>query len=827
MADLNDKERRLLMRNIQALVDRQDDFIDDTVEGLSREYSKAIDALGLRALRALPTDSDGRIIADTKTIRRILPAERVRLLSSTDVFKDIWTEWDRRLGRIQDNIQDHFETSEGALLDEDAATARAEWTDNELAAIREMRGQWPNANGNGSGLAGRFFSLSDEHRRALADTITRGVLGRQRTPDLVEQLARATETSTKRARFLFDQGTMEYSRAVHDRKAADLGYEHFRYFGPLDKITRPFCHELLVGDGIPSERTPTPAERERRAAERAERTARRNEERRKKAEAEAVEAEKKRKAQEAEAEKQAKEAAAAEKKRKAEERKRKDAEQKAAQEARRAREAEAAAAKAEAERKAAEEERARIEAEKAAEEARKAEAERKAREEAEAAARAEEERQARIAADIEAARAQTDDVPRPVRERWNQSNVKAPPVVPSTPEAIQGFNDAPRLETAARFGKGRDFLAKYDESVALNERIERANKLTLFERPRGQIEQIRKSLAAVLAEGPAAEIEAEMAIAETWADVLGAVAQRGGDVEAFRRALYDNEPDALQKRLTDPDVDGGDFDWRTQWDKRRKNWVELDFARRNSDRNDELFDEVVGELGADAAPFHQAMERTQKEVVAPLRDIARRATTFGEGANVFVNGMPGGHWGSAKKDNATAIGVALATGNTYQPIDNGLKPFAAELKPHEALEAEFRYQYAQRRMAELDESHDTAFRGMAIPADVVESLVAGEVDRMPMTGATALSFQRGVAEHYLASTWTKDIAGEDAKPVLMEVARDDDFDLNVGMYHHQTNNKAGPPFEILQGLPAFQVDAVETRDIDGLSVTVVKGRFTK
>lgn len=39
--------------------------------------------------------------------------------------------------------------------------------------------------------------------------------------------------------------TMGFSRAVTARKAEEIGIEEFIYLGPLDKVTRPFCNDVL------------------------------------------------------------------------------------------------------------------------------------------------------------------------------------------------------------------------------------------------------------------------------------------------------------------------------------------------------------------------------------------------------------------------------------------------------------------------------------------------------------------------------------------------------------------------------------------------------
>jgi len=288
---LTDRERELLASNVAAITARQDDFIDDTVRLLSTQYSQAIAGVATDILEPFETDPNGRYVSDRGVIRRAIPEARARAISNVDPFKRIWGEWQGRLTTVRSQIRDHFELGESADHGRQASRLRADWSNSELATIDQLIGLWPDERQPGSGMAARFFSLTDDHRRRVADVVTRGVLGRRRATDLTAELAQLTNSTTARAKFVFDDATMQYSRSIHDQKAASLGYEHFQYFGPRDAITRPFCAALLVGpsEALPPEREAEQqakqAEREAVAAERAAQQAASDE--RAKAEAEA------------------------------------------------------------------------------------------------------------------------------------------------------------------------------------------------------------------------------------------------------------------------------------------------------------------------------------------------------------------------------------------------------------------------------------------------------------------------------------------------------------------------------------------------------------
>jgi len=99
-------------------------------------------------------------------------------------------------------------------------------------------------------MAGRFYNLNTHHRRELADAVTRqatlGTDPRQLKNELQEKLDVAEHQINQQVR----DATIQHSRTVNAQKAKEQDFEYFKYRGPLDGITRPFCEQLLEGGDV-------------------------------------------------------------------------------------------------------------------------------------------------------------------------------------------------------------------------------------------------------------------------------------------------------------------------------------------------------------------------------------------------------------------------------------------------------------------------------------------------------------------------------------------------------------------------------------------------
>lgn len=224
-----------LQDELRDLLRRQDEYVDDTFELLTQQYSSAVrDAIDdLRdVIDEMGTDGDGRLEADATSVAEA----RIESRESFTAVEAIWERWSERLSRIEEMALGYYAVAEGRSVELSSA---------EQSILQELKGLWPDGEDPGSGTAGRFYQLSEHHRRELADAVTRHTFGRARRSGLVEELADKLDRSTKQAEQLFRDSTIQFSRSVNARKADDLDYEWFEYIGPLDSITRPFCRPLV------------------------------------------------------------------------------------------------------------------------------------------------------------------------------------------------------------------------------------------------------------------------------------------------------------------------------------------------------------------------------------------------------------------------------------------------------------------------------------------------------------------------------------------------------------------------------------------------------
>lgn len=223
-----------LVEELEQLLVRQDEYVDDTFDVLTAQYESAVRDV-VDEVRGV-VDRIETVDGDRLTPDSALVAEaRLTAMRSTGAVLSIWERWKSRLQRVKGFADEYFATAGGSKQPSQA----------ELAIVDELVGLWPNANQPGSGTAGRFYQLSVHHRQELANTVTRHVLGRTRKPQLVKELAERTQTSVTQAEQMFRDTTIQFSRSLQSSRAEDQGFEYFKYFGPTDRITRPFCSPLV------------------------------------------------------------------------------------------------------------------------------------------------------------------------------------------------------------------------------------------------------------------------------------------------------------------------------------------------------------------------------------------------------------------------------------------------------------------------------------------------------------------------------------------------------------------------------------------------------
>lgn len=213
-----------LQAQIEALEEARDALMDGVGAEVAALYGEALSQLREELAVILESTDDAVQAAVTARARAQVLADRTRV---------IWQQWEpslRQLSRLDQRI---IETT----VERSVSAPRA--------IIEELLGQWPQSGVEGSGLAGRFFALSDYHRRELADAVAQTVLAGSDRRQVIQLLAQRVERSRKQARRWVDDATIQHSRSVHARMAEDAGIRWYIYRGPLDSITRPFCRERL------------------------------------------------------------------------------------------------------------------------------------------------------------------------------------------------------------------------------------------------------------------------------------------------------------------------------------------------------------------------------------------------------------------------------------------------------------------------------------------------------------------------------------------------------------------------------------------------------
>tara|TARA_R100000458_G_C8209975_1_gene197768 strand:- start:325 stop:903 length:579 start_codon:yes stop_codon:yes gene_type:complete len=97
---------------------------------------------------------------------------------------------------------------------------------------------------------------------------------------------------------------------------------------------------------------------------------------------------------------------------------------------------------------------------------------------------------------------------------------------------------------------------------------------------------------------------------------------------------------------------------------------------------------------------------------------------------------------------------------------------------------------------------------MKMPRQVAEGLKKG--DLIPLTGCTAYSFYKHIAEQYSTSDWTSGKSEKDSISCMIELERDQEFDDTIAGWHHAYSSKEDPAFEIVSGANAWEVLSVES-----------------
>jgi len=234
---MNASERAQLEAQLERVMETQDALAEAGATAVERAYKDALGAAAgriKRLVRGLKTTSDGRLIPDLAQVTSISPT----LMRENAPWRLVWGEWVDRLGALL-KLQGDYGRSVGG-------GPGALWLGADRSALEAMVGLWPEtAQDVGTGLAGRFYTLTLEQRQRLAQLTTRHALGRLPAASFETMIDQELGRQGARARQLIHDETLGLARVAHEIKATQLGLEFYRYSGPQDSVTRPFCQRLV------------------------------------------------------------------------------------------------------------------------------------------------------------------------------------------------------------------------------------------------------------------------------------------------------------------------------------------------------------------------------------------------------------------------------------------------------------------------------------------------------------------------------------------------------------------------------------------------------
>lgn len=228
---LSAEQRAALERDLERVMEVQDDLVSASVASLTRAYTDA--AAGAltkirKLIRGLKVDGQGRLIPDLTVATSISPT----LLRDNEPWRLVWGEWVGRLTQIA-KLQEDYARRTGR--------ANALWTGADKSTLQALAGLWPAEGAAVEGMAGRFYTLTLTERGKLANHITRHILGRLPEASLEGVITQDLNRSATAARQLIRDETMSFARTAHQLKAEALDLKWFRYSGPEDDAARPFC----------------------------------------------------------------------------------------------------------------------------------------------------------------------------------------------------------------------------------------------------------------------------------------------------------------------------------------------------------------------------------------------------------------------------------------------------------------------------------------------------------------------------------------------------------------------------------------------------------
>lgn len=236
-------------------------YRQERLDALSDELSETVNV----ALESLRRDM---VDATTSSEAPVDKIAKGRLASQawSRKIRTVWAAWSRRLDMLDavwtressaaTTAASQAVASSPARLKPPVASATPTLTSAATATtsstlkpfsqvvIEQLRGQLPRGNEPASGMAGRFFHMTEEARQAVTDSMTRSVIMGQSSQEIERSLRKMVDQPKARIKAWVRDANMQYARGVQLAYAEETGEEYFVYRGPVDDVTRPFCKRL-------------------------------------------------------------------------------------------------------------------------------------------------------------------------------------------------------------------------------------------------------------------------------------------------------------------------------------------------------------------------------------------------------------------------------------------------------------------------------------------------------------------------------------------------------------------------------------------------------
>lgn len=221
--------------DLERLMAIQDDLAAASATAVERAYAQRLGGVATRLTRlvmSLGADGSGRMTPSIAGVSAIAGQ-----LATPDALGEVWREWVGRLSALIKIQEDYGRrvSGQGAL-----------WLPADKSALELLVGAWDGAAMPQAGsLAARYVSMTQDQQARLSQMTARHILGRLPQRDFEQAVTQELGRDLASARRLIHDETLGFARAAHELKARQLELDYYRYSGPDDQVTRPFCARLI------------------------------------------------------------------------------------------------------------------------------------------------------------------------------------------------------------------------------------------------------------------------------------------------------------------------------------------------------------------------------------------------------------------------------------------------------------------------------------------------------------------------------------------------------------------------------------------------------